>query len=452
MYSIVVFAVICVFVVGGNILDRLKDRSLGDEVNIGYAVENKDIRQVSAVGKTTEDENLDEYEEEAENPTSRTGSEIVGMKNNIESVRPKRTRKTRNSKNMQYFSTDSVGNHGRKVTDSQSLVTLTVGDKVKKSKRYMGQRLVEFKTHDAHETKHKSSHNHRLLEYHLEEPQSLENHERTLKNESLTSKKETLSQIKMYSTLKGFKNESVTPSLPLYESRERKYENFKTIRVPKSGEKSFLSFKAEALPSTLRLKSVIRDDSGWKEAYNKDEFGNDQKISIELSDQPRLECTIAPEEDNSVIRAALLLPNNTDYISALPKVLPVLMLAQAEVHRRQLLPRNLSFLFLPRDDRCDAVYAQLGTFEAARQNVHVFFGPACEYSVGKLEFTTADVSLRLFVSGTDVYKNKESNYSLLSMLVKQMCRLPLFTKMVQFIVCIKVNHIKYTRFVHYIIH
>lgn len=417
MYSIVVFAVVCVFVVGGNILDRLKERSLGDEVNIGYAVENKDIRQVSAVGKTTEDENFDEYEEEDEKPTSRTGSEILGMKNNnnienVESVRPKETRKTRYSKNTQYFSTDSVGDHGSKVTDSQSLVTLRVGDKVKKSKRHMGQRLVEFKTHDAHETKHKSSHSHRLLEYHLEEPQSLENHERTLKNESLTSKKETLSQIKMYSTLKGFKNESVTPSLPLNESRERKYENFKTIRYPKSGEKSFLSFKDEASPSTLRLKSVIRNGSGWKETYNKDEFGNDQKISIELSDQPRLECTIAPEEDNSVIRAALLLPNNTDYISALPKVLPVLMLAQAEVHRRQLLPRNLSFLFLPRDDRCDAVYAQLGTFEAARQNVHVFFGPACEYSVGKLEFTTTDVSLRLFVSDTDVvYKSKKSNYS-----------------------------------------
>lgn len=389
MYSIVVFAVICVFVVGGNILDRLKERSLGDEVNIGYAVENKDIRQVSTVGKATEDENFDEYEEEDGKPTRRTGSIILGMRNNnyienVKSVRPKETTKTRNSKNMQYFSTDSVGDHGSKVTDSQSLVTLSVGDKVKKSKRHIGQRLVELKTHDAHETKHKSSHNHRLLEYQLEEPHSLENHKRTLKNESLPSKKETLSQIKMYSTLKGFKNESVTPSLPL-ESREQKYENFKTIRVPKSGENSFSSFKAEASPSTLHLKSIIRDDSGWKETYNKDEFGNDQKISIELSDQPRLECTIAPEEDNSVIRAALLLPNNTDYISALPKVLPVLMLAQAEVHRRQLLPRNLSFLFLPRDDRCDAVYAQLGTFEAARQNVHVFFGPACEYSVGKLE-------------------------------------------------------------------
>lgn len=431
MYSIVVFAVICVFVVGGNILDRLKERSLGDEVNIGYAVENKDIRQVSTVGRTTEDENFDEYEEEDEKPTSRTGSEILGMKinnyiENLESVRPKETRKTRNSKNMQYFSTDSVGDHGSKVTNSQSLVTLSVGEEVKKSKRHMGQRLVEFKTNVAHETKHKSLHNHRLLEYQLEEPHSLENHKRTLKNESFTSKKEPLSQIKMYSTLKGFKNESFTPSLPLNESRERKYENFRTIRVPKSGEKSLLSFKDEASPSTLRLKSVIRDVSGWKEAYNKDEFGNDQKISIELSDQPRLECTIAPEEDNSVIRAALLLPNNTDYISALPKVLPVLMLAQAEVHRRQLLPRNLSFLFLPRDDRCDAVYAQLGTFEAARQNVHVFFGPACEYSVGKLEFTTTDGSLRLVVD-TDLYKNKESNYSLLSMLVKQMCRVPLFT-------------------------
>lgn len=394
MYSIVVFVVLCVIFVGGNILDRLKDRAVGDEINIGYVIENKDIRKVSAVRNTREDENVDEYDEEEDGKqASGTNSELVGKKNNnyienLASVRTREIGKTINPKNMQYLSIDRVGDPGSKNTDSQSLVTLSVGEQVRKSKRHMGQRLVELKTHGTHETKHKTSHNHRLLEYRLEEPHGLENHKRTLKNETFPSKKETLRQIQMNSTLKGLKEQRTTPSLQLNESGEQKHDNFKPIRVPKSGGKSVLSFKAEASPSNLRLSSVIRHDTGWKETYNKDELGDDHKISIELSDQPRLECTIAPEEDNSVIRAALLLPNNTDYISALPKVLPVLMLAQAEVHRRQLLPRNLSFLFLPRDDRCDAVYAQLGTFEAARQNVHVFFGPACEYSVGKLEFCT----------------------------------------------------------------
>lgn len=250
----------------------------------------------------------------------------------------------------------------------------------------MGQKLVDFRTQDEHETKPKSSHNHRLVEYRLKEPITIENLKQTLLNESLPSKKEKLSSIQTQPTLKGLKEESATPSHPLNKSGDRKYENFMPIKVSKSGEKSVLSFKADGSPSNLRASSFFQHDSKSTETYKKDTFGDDQRISLELSDQPRLDCTIAPEEDNSVIRAALLLPNNTDYISALPKVLPVLMLAQAEVHRRQLLPKNLSFLFLPRDDRCDAVYAQLGTFEAARQNVHVFFGPSCEYSVGKLEF------------------------------------------------------------------
>lgn len=378
MYSVVVLAVICVVVVGGNILDRLKGRAMGDEINIGYVVENKDVTKVSTVGKSRVDEYFDQYDEEDEKQMSRSNAELEEKKNknvieNVESLRTQEIGETRNSKNMQFFSIERVGDIGSKMTNGQRLVTLSMGEKVKNSKRHVGQRLVEFKTHDEHETKHKSSHNHRLVEYRLEEPHSLENHKRTLKNVSYPSKKETLSNIQIHSS-----------SLPLNESGGRKSENFKPIL--KSGEKPVLNFKAEVSPPDHRLNSVIRNGSGWKESYNKDKLGDGHKISLELSDQPRLECTIAPEEDNSVIRAALLLPNNTDYISALPKVLPVLMLAQAEVHRRQLLPKNLSFLFLPRDDRCDAVYAQLGTFEAARQNVHVFFGPACEYSVGKLEF------------------------------------------------------------------
>ncbi|KAG8273698.1 hypothetical protein J6590_014329 [Homalodisca vitripennis] len=99
-----------------------------------------------------------------------------------------------------------------------------------------------------------------------------------------------------------------------------------------------------------------------------------------LSDQPSPECISAPKDD-STIHAAVILPNSTEYIMALQKVMPVLRLAQEEVRRRQLLPKDLKFQFLPWDDRCDAVYAQIATFEAVKKDVHVFFGPACEYSV-----------------------------------------------------------------------
>lgn len=120
---------------------------------------------------------------------------------------------------------------------------------------------------------------------------------------------------------------------------------------------------------------------------SKDQFQTSQNYyHLQVSDQPRSECSHEIENDDSVVRAAVLLPNNTDYIMSLTKVLPVLKLAQQEVNRRQLLPGNLSFQFLPRDDHCDAVYAQISTFEAVKKNVHVFFGPACEYSVGKCFF------------------------------------------------------------------
>lgn len=88
--------------------------------------------------------------------------------------------------------------------------------------------------------------------------------------------------------------------------------------------------------------------------------------------------------DNSVIRASVILPSDSDsYELSLSRVLPVLHLAEATVHRTGLLPKHLNFEFIVSDDHCDAVYAQIGTFNAIKRNVHVFFGPACEYSVGK---------------------------------------------------------------------
>lgn len=110
-----------------------------------------------------------------------------------------------------------------------------------------------------------------------------------------------------------------------------------------------------------------------------------QPVVLESPTTPSSTCMQPPSLDNSVIYAAVLLTNSSEYTISLSKVQLVLRLAEEEVIRRQLLPRNLSFQFLLKDDRCDAMYSQRATFEAVKQNVNVFFGPACEYSVGEYE-------------------------------------------------------------------
>ncbi|XP_052131789.1 uncharacterized protein LOC127751775, partial [Frankliniella occidentalis] len=84
------------------------------------------------------------------------------------------------------------------------------------------------------------------------------------------------------------------------------------------------------------------------------------------------------------VRAAVLLPRDADqYEVALPRVLPVMALAAEAVSRRGLWPLDL-LSFLPGDDKCDAVYGQISAVDSyAHDCAHVFFGPACEYSVGE---------------------------------------------------------------------
>lgn len=119
----------------------------------------------------------------------------------------------------------------------------------------------------------------------------------------------------------------------------------------------------------------------------------------ELFQQTSSACLQAPADDDSVIKAAVLLTNSSEYTISLAKVRPVLKLALAEVYRRHLLPRHISFQFLLKDDRCDAIYSQKATFEAVKQNVHVFFGPACEYSVGESYIDTFEfIHVNTFVT------------------------------------------------------
>ncbi|XP_018358837.1 PREDICTED: atrial natriuretic peptide receptor 1-like isoform X3 [Trachymyrmex cornetzi] len=81
------------------------------------------------------------------------------------------------------------------------------------------------------------------------------------------------------------------------------------------------------------------------------------------------------------LRVAVLLPEDPRYDISLPKVLPVLDLAVYEARSRNLLPHWLDLKFLPQDDHCDAMYAQIGAIDSYSHCVHLFLGPACDYCV-----------------------------------------------------------------------
>ncbi|XP_025266897.1 atrial natriuretic peptide receptor 1 isoform X2 [Camponotus floridanus] len=81
------------------------------------------------------------------------------------------------------------------------------------------------------------------------------------------------------------------------------------------------------------------------------------------------------------LRVAVLLPADPKFDISLPKVLPVLDLAVNEAKSRNLLPSWLKLEFLPQDDHCDAMYAQIGAIDSFSHCVHLFLGPACDYCV-----------------------------------------------------------------------
>ncbi|XP_070155768.1 atrial natriuretic peptide receptor 1 isoform X2 [Polyergus mexicanus] len=81
------------------------------------------------------------------------------------------------------------------------------------------------------------------------------------------------------------------------------------------------------------------------------------------------------------LRVAVLLPADSSFDISLPKILPVLDLAVYEARSRNLLPYWLKLKFLPQDDHCDAMYAQIGAIDSFSHCVHLFLGPACDYCV-----------------------------------------------------------------------
>ena len=86
---------------------------------------------------------------------------------------------------------------------------------------------------------------------------------------------------------------------------------------------------------------------------------------------------------NRSIYLVAILPNDTDYLPSFVKVGPALKLAMEKVVQQQLLPGyqlQLSF----RNSRCSNIFAPHGAVDAYKLNeVHVFFGPSCDYALGK---------------------------------------------------------------------
>lgn len=88
--------------------------------------------------------------------------------------------------------------------------------------------------------------------------------------------------------------------------------------------------------------------------------------------------------------------------------MPVLELAEREVRRRQLIPKNLTIKWIPYDDKCDASYATISAMDGYGDCGHVLFGPTCDYSLGNtIFFFRLAVPLNIFHS----HASKRTNIS-----------------------------------------
>lgn len=87
---------------------------------------------------------------------------------------------------------------------------------------------------------------------------------------------------------------------------------------------------------------------------------------------------------NCTIRALVLMPDDDMYVASLKRVVPILQVAEHHIHASGLLPSYIQFDWMPQDDKCDAAFAAVKAMDGIVKNCsHVFFGPVCDYSLGK---------------------------------------------------------------------
>ncbi|EDW34138.1 GL21727 [Drosophila persimilis] len=111
------------------------------------------------------------------------------------------------------------------------------------------------------------------------------------------------------------------------------------------------------------------------------------------------ECRVEPARDcesicdasgkNCTIRALVLLPDDNMYQASLPRVLPILKVAEQQIRSKALIPPHIDFEWLAHDTKCDA---SLGVIKAMdgiiKQCAQVIFGPVCDYSLAAVSRIT----------------------------------------------------------------
>ncbi|XP_017119064.1 atrial natriuretic peptide receptor 1 isoform X1 [Drosophila elegans] len=108
-------------------------------------------------------------------------------------------------------------------------------------------------------------------------------------------------------------------------------------------------------------------------------------------EEPARECEAICDASgrNCTIRALVLLPDDNMYQASLPRVLPILKVAEQQIRAKALIPPHIDFEWLAHDTKCDA---SLGVIKAMdgiiKQCAQVIFGPVCDYSLAAVSRIT----------------------------------------------------------------
>ncbi|XP_022162984.1 atrial natriuretic peptide receptor 2 isoform X2 [Myzus persicae] len=83
------------------------------------------------------------------------------------------------------------------------------------------------------------------------------------------------------------------------------------------------------------------------------------------------------------IRAAVILPAESKFITTLSKVMPVLDIAVRDLYAKGILREtDVTFRFMQKDDKCEDIEAMRSGFELIiNGRVDLFLGPTCDYGV-----------------------------------------------------------------------
>ncbi|CAG5087893.1 Similar to NPR1: Atrial natriuretic peptide receptor 1 (Homo sapiens) [Cotesia congregata] len=83
-------------------------------------------------------------------------------------------------------------------------------------------------------------------------------------------------------------------------------------------------------------------------------------------------------------------------------------LAASRLKALKILPNWLELKLLPKDDHCDATYAQIAAIDSYAECVHLFFGPACDYCVANVGRVAKFLNAPLITTGGFTFDFTES--------------------------------------------